>query len=96
MKTTTIRALRAIGFLSALIVIAAFVMGCEEKRYTASPFLVNKIDGTTTTDHFELLCDEAMDVTYIKLGLRSKGGLAVRVDSTGAPVRCSAIRRRRR
>jgi hypothetical protein len=89
---TTIRALRAIGFLSALIVIAALVMGCSDKKYNSDPFIINKIDGSIPNNHFELLCDEDMDVAYIKMR-GSRGGITVRLDSTGAPVRCSAIRR---
>lgn len=95
MKTTTIRALRAIGFLSALIVIAALIMGCEDKKYEAAPLDIDWIDGTPATNCFELLCDEDMDVVYIFRGC-SKAGLTVRVDSTGAPVRCSSLRSRRR
>lgn len=83
-----------------IITIATAVMllaSCRspDEKYTAAPIEIHRIDGTTPTNHFELLCDEAMDVTYIKMGY-SKGGLTVRVDSTGAPVRCSDIRRMRR
>lgn len=68
---------------------------CPSKQYESAPFGLNRIDGTTPTNHFELLCDEAMDVTYIKMGW-NKVGITVRVDSTGAPVRCSSLRSRRR
>jgi hypothetical protein len=94
-KTTTIRALRALIFLSALIVIAALVMGCSDKKYEAATLDIDGIDGTTPRNRFELLCDEDMDVAYIKM-IHNRGGLTVRLDSTGAPVRCSEIRRWRR
>lgn len=96
MKTTTIRALRALIFLSALIVIAALVMGCSDKKYEAAPLDIDGMDGTPSKSFFELLCDEDMDVAYIKWTGPSRGGLTVRLDSTGAPVRCSSLRSRRR
>lgn len=87
MKTS----IKAIVIL-AIALTAIIITGCS---YESAPFGLNRIDGTTPTNHFELLCDEAMDVAYIKMGW-NKGGITVRVDSTGAPVRCSAIRSRRR
>ena len=88
--------------ISALVALIAFTTflglsgcSCPSKQYESTPFGLNRIDGTTPTNHFELLCDEAMDVAYIKMGW-NKGGITVRVDSTGAPVRCSSIRSRRR
>lgn len=82
-------------FVGLMTISALSACSSPDNRYTAAPFWLNRIDGTTPTNHFELLCDEAMDVTYIKMGY-NKGGITVRVDSTGAPVRCSSIRSRRR
>ena len=79
----------------ALAAIITTGCSCPSKQYESAPFGINRIDGTTPTNHFELLCDEDMDVAYIKMGW-NKGGITVRVDSTGAPVRCSSIRSRRR
>lgn len=83
--------------LITLALAAIIITGCRcpSHQYESAPFGLNRIDGTTPTNHFELLCDEAMDVAYIKMG-HTKGGLTVRVDSTGAPVRCSSLRSRRR
>ncbi len=86
----------------AIVALTAFATGigltaCSSpaEKYESAPFGLNRIDGTTPRNHFALFCDEEMDVTYIKMGW-NKGGITVRVDSTGAPVRCSAIRSRRR
>lgn len=88
MKTT----LRVI----AIALAALFVTACDsDKKYTEAPFRINRIDGTIPKNRFELLCDEAMDVTYIKMSWNN-GGITVRVDSTGAPVRCSSVRTWRR
>ena len=98
MKTTFNKKLCiiALAMFIGLMTISAFTgCSCPSKQYDSAPFRLNRIDGTTPTNHFELLCDEAMDVTYIKMGY-NKGGLTVRVDPTGAPVRCSSIRSRRR
>lgn len=67
----------------------------SDGKYTAPRLDMTRIDGTTANYRFELLCDEAMDVVYIKMG-HDRGGITVRLDSTGAPVRCSSIRKRRR
>lgn len=79
------------------IALAALILtACDsDGKYTAAPFEMRRIDGTVPNNHFELFCDEDMDVVYIKMG-HDRGGLTVRVDSTGAPVRCSSIRKRRR
>ena len=89
--------IRILALVAFIFFISMTVISCSSpaEKYTAAPFRINRIDGTIPTNHFELLCDETMDVTYIQIG-HSKGGLTVRVDSTGAPVRCSDIRRRRR
>lgn len=89
--------IRILALIAFIFFLSMTVISCSspDKKYTASPFRINRIDGTTPTNSFELLCDEGMDVTYIKMG-HTKGGLTVRVDSTGAPVRCSDIRSRRR
>ena len=86
-------ALVALILFTSLMLISA--CSSPDNKYTAAPFGLDRIDGTTPTNHFELLCDEAMDVTYIKMDY-NKGGITVRVDSTGAPVRCSSVRSRRR
>lgn len=97
MKTSNqkIRALALIALILFTSLMLVSACSCPDKKYESSPFRINRIDGTTPTNHFEILCDEAMDVTYIKMGY-NKGGLTVRVDSTGAPVRCSDVRSRRR
>lgn len=88
-------AVKAIVIL-AIALAAIIITGCDSaKKYDSASFWLDRIDGTTPTNHFELLCDEAMDVAYIKMGW-NKGGITVRVDSTGAPVRCSSLRSRRR
>lgn len=81
--------------LITIALAAIIITGCDSGKYESAPFGLNRIDGTTPTNHFELLCDEDMDVAYIKMGW-NKGGITVRVDSTGAPVRCSSLRSRRR
>lgn len=97
MKTSNhkIRFLALAMFIGLMTISALSGCSCPSKQYESTPFGLNRIDGTTPTNHFELLCDEAMDVAYIKMGW-NKGGITVRVDSTGAPVRCSSIRSRRR
>lgn len=97
MKTSNpkIRALALIALILFISLMLISACSSPDNKYTAAPFRINRIDGTIPTNHFELLCDEAMDVTYIKMGY-SKGGLTLRVDSTGAPVRCSSVRSRRR
>lgn len=79
------------------IALAALILtACDsDGKYTAPRLDMTRIDGTVPNNHFELFCDEDMDVVYIKMG-HNRGGITVRLDSTGAPVRCSAIRRRRR
>ena len=81
--------------LITIALAAIIITGCGSGKYDSNPFWLTRIDGTTPTNHFELLCDEAMDVAYIKMGW-NKGGITVRVDSTGAPVRCSSLISRRR
>lgn len=77
--------------LAALILTA-----CDsDRKYTAYHLDMSRIDGTIPNNYFELFCDEPMDVVYIKMG-HNRGGITVRLDSTGAPVRCSSIRRWRR
>lgn len=85
--------------MKTLITIAlalTILTACDsDKKYTAPNLDMTRIDGTIPNNHFELFCDEDMDVAYVKMG-HNRGGITVRLDSTGAPVRCSAIRRGRR
>ena len=96
MKTSNQKiCISALSMFIGLMTISVLT-GCDSaKKYDSASFGLNRIDGTTPTNRFELLCDEAMDVAYIKMGW-NKGGITVRVDSTGAPVRCSSLRSRRR
>ena len=77
--------------LSSLVGLAACCGG--DCPYAVKSAELTSVDGRGARGHrARQLCDEDMDVVYLLVDR----GITVRVDSAGAPVRCSDIRRRSR